>query len=210
MCSSPRAPGLMLGAYRSARLPRDRWVRSTRGARRAEVEATSSPGCPSRGRWASSGASVGGSATSRGASGARSGSQRSRCRPGRGRRRGCVACWSPRAVAGSARAVSKTSRAHGVSWWLVQAAVKVAARPLPDVADRVVCGTWASTSTGFGPRRSSALRSGRGTGTSRGCPRSSTSPHAGCWAWSAAGAAPVSVRGSRRAPRRGPPPCRSC
>jgi len=42
------------------------------------------------------------------------------------------------AVASSGRAVSETASAHGVSWWLVQAAVTAAARALPDVADRVV------------------------------------------------------------------------
>jgi transposase len=42
------------------------------------------------------------------------------------------------AVASSGRAVSETARAHGVSWWLVQAAVTAAARALPEVGDRVV------------------------------------------------------------------------
>ena len=42
------------------------------------------------------------------------------------------------AVLSSGRAVSETARAHGVSWWAVQAAVTAAACALPDAGDRVV------------------------------------------------------------------------
>ena len=42
------------------------------------------------------------------------------------------------AVISSGRAVSKTARAHGVSWWLVQAAVTAAALMLPAVGAAVV------------------------------------------------------------------------
>jgi len=41
-------------------------------------------------------------------------------------------------VAGSGRAVSETARAHGVSWWAVQAALSAALLVLPDVSGVVV------------------------------------------------------------------------
>jgi len=42
------------------------------------------------------------------------------------------------AVVRSGRAASETSRAHGVSWWLVQAALSAAVLVLPDVEDTLV------------------------------------------------------------------------
>ena len=42
------------------------------------------------------------------------------------------------AVITSGRAASEVARAHGVSWWLVQAALSAAARVLPEVDERRV------------------------------------------------------------------------
>lgn len=64
------------------------------------------------------------------------------------------------AVIDSGRVASEAAAAHGVSWWLVQRALNMAAPKLPDVdtlrPDGRGC--WASTSTGFGPSGSSRTR----------------------------------------------------